>query len=218
MEKPYGIIYVATHRDTGRVYVGQTIRPLKVRLSRHMQDAKWLFGLALRKYGLDAFDIEVAYQASSREDLDAKEVELIRFHNSMHPNGFNHTLGGGGVGGWCASDEAIERMRAGKAANPMSPEGRAAVSAAMSGRVLSPETREKLATAQRGRKRVFSEEHRMNLSLSSKGHKRLVGRKHSDEAKARMSASQKGLRKSAEHIEKLRQANIAHYQKKRLES
>lgn len=90
----YGIVYCATNKVSGKKYVGITRKLLRVRISAHFNEAVHPFGKALRKYGMDAFDIEVIDTAGDSEELSRKEQHWIAYFNCMAPNGYNLTTGG----------------------------------------------------------------------------------------------------------------------------
>lgn len=100
-DKPYGIIYRATNKTNGKVYIGQTTVALSQRKSSHLHDAKkqkvkTYFYNALSTYGLDAFEWEIIDAASSIEELDYMEKHWIRFYRSTNRNhGYNLDEGGG---------------------------------------------------------------------------------------------------------------------------
>lgn len=99
----YGIIYVITHIDSGKQYVGQTTVSLKARWQKHVNKAKHArkyptyIGYAIRKYGAEAFELLVLDHAQSREELDHKECFWMDFLDTRAPSGFN--LNGGGSHG-----------------------------------------------------------------------------------------------------------------------
>lgn len=90
-----GVIYKITS-PSGKGYVGQTKRPLNKRLERH-RDLKWgnckLLKRAIVKYGWHTMQVQVLWTGSN-EELDAKEVELIREQGTLAPHGYNALLGG----------------------------------------------------------------------------------------------------------------------------
>jgi hypothetical protein len=85
-----GVIYCITNQINGKKYVGQTIVPLRKRMSRHKY-AESAIGNAIRKYGFDNFKVEVLHEAR-QEVLGDIEKECILNHDSMYPNGYNLTL------------------------------------------------------------------------------------------------------------------------------
>lgn len=65
-----GIIYKITNQQNGKVYIGQTIRALKV---RWLRDSKKDGGCqklyrAMNKYGIDSFTIEVLWSGTGDKD------------------------------------------------------------------------------------------------------------------------------------------------------
>lgn len=100
--EPYGIIYRATHTESGMVYVGQTTGSLGRRRGSHIDSAKRLdperlsrFGNALRKHGADAFAWEIIDSAASRQELDDMERYWIKHYRSTdRDRGYNLTDGG----------------------------------------------------------------------------------------------------------------------------
>jgi|WetSurMetagenome_2_1015567.scaffolds.fasta_scaffold02423_2 group I intron endonuclease len=75
-----------------KFYVGQTVqKSIYKRITRHKND-KLPIGNAIRKYGLDNFNI---YKFEcDEEDLDYFERGFIKTHNSLVPNGYNLETGG----------------------------------------------------------------------------------------------------------------------------
>jgi predicted GIY-YIG superfamily endonuclease len=99
-----GIVYLVTHRDTGLAYVGLTVQTLSRRWEFHRQQAGSGFikgeqslHAAIRKFGIEAFDICQIDTGVSKKNLEQKERHWIRKLHTLSPNGYNiHT---GGVSG-----------------------------------------------------------------------------------------------------------------------
>ncbi len=91
------IIYKATNLINGKVYIGQTIKPLRKRKSNHAYDAKngsnLYFHKALRKYGIDSFTWQVVCICPNMNLLNEQEKYYILLYNSMD-KGYNLTNGG----------------------------------------------------------------------------------------------------------------------------
>ena len=70
------IIYKITNKINGKVYIGQTIQPLKKRWNLHRAKKSGCPALtrAFEKYGKDNFDICIIDHAHAREELDNKEI------------------------------------------------------------------------------------------------------------------------------------------------
>lgn len=88
-------IYKITNIQNNKVYIGQTIRPIKDRFNRHINDAlhnviDTHFARAIRKYGKENFTIEEIDNANTQEELNQKEQYWIRYFNSVQ-QGYNET-------------------------------------------------------------------------------------------------------------------------------
>ena len=74
----YGIVYSITNSVNGKMYIGQTIQPLKNRMHQHLYKARKGKMLPLyssiRKYGWDNFKCEIIGYAKSKEELDDMET------------------------------------------------------------------------------------------------------------------------------------------------
>jgi hypothetical protein len=101
----FGIIYVVTHRATGRQYVGQTKEVSAYhRWQKHIEElskpsTKRLRPLiqAIQEFGPDAFSCQQIDGAHSLAELNEKERYWIQKLGTLKPNGFNATRGGQGV-------------------------------------------------------------------------------------------------------------------------
>jgi hypothetical protein len=193
-----GIIYKAECRVNGKIYVGQTRRPLYIRIKRHLGAAGYLktpFAYALKKHGVASFVFSII---DGGVDLDEKEKYWIAKLNSLVPFGYNSTTGGGGVSGWKASPEICAKVSAAKKGWKMPQAGKDLLRAFHTGRKLSAETRQKLSESHRGY--IATEETRRKLSASLMGHPgAFLGRHHTEATKIKMSIAQKGRVFSEEH-------------------
>lgn len=96
----YGIVYKITNNVNGKVYIGQTIRPLSERMSQHKccmngSSNSYLYK-SMRKYGWDNFTWEIVCECSCREELNSKEIEYITLHESHRTRGKGYNLTKGG--------------------------------------------------------------------------------------------------------------------------
>lgn len=95
------MIYKITNTVNGKVYIGQTIRPLRQRFLRHINDAHnnpnthLKLHRAMNKYGADKFTIKKIDEATTKQELDEKEVFWIKEYDSVS-SGYNLTAGGEG--------------------------------------------------------------------------------------------------------------------------
>lgn len=108
------IIYKATNTVNGKVYIGQTKRPLAIRIRdhRHNRHGHGILHSAIRKYGIDAFTFDVIDTAGSKPELDLKEIKWIAHYDCKAPNGYNLSDGGKGNPGYRLSEEARAKIRA----------------------------------------------------------------------------------------------------------
>lgn len=91
----YGIIYKATLLIDGRIYIGQTTRSLKERISEHSHKGLFYFNNVIAKYGIDNFKWEIIDKANYQKELDEKESYCISLYKSnIKEFGFNLTSGG----------------------------------------------------------------------------------------------------------------------------
>jgi group I intron endonuclease len=93
------LIYRFTNTVNGKVYIGQTVKSLAARKSLHDWAVRNRKGqaihAAIRKYGWDAFKVEILYRAKTIDELNAMETFFIILHQSHKPeNGYNRSLGG----------------------------------------------------------------------------------------------------------------------------
>jgi group I intron endonuclease len=104
------IIYKVTNTVNGKIYIGQTIRPLDVRKWQHISDRRHnrdfsYFHQALNKYGKESFEWQILEHCDSKEELDEMEFHYIKQYNTFRPGGYNLTTGGDGCVGNIRSDE-----------------------------------------------------------------------------------------------------------------
>ena len=99
-----GFIYKVTNTVNGKVYIGKTIHSIDWRWNTHlhsaynerMGDYDVLFHRAIRKYGIDAFDV-VEIEKCENAILGEREKYWIEQYDSYSKeNGYNCTLGGEG--------------------------------------------------------------------------------------------------------------------------
>jgi len=202
------IIYKAVNRINGKIYVGQTIQNLSRRIASHLDDPKYPFGKALRKYGLQSFEISVIDDAKDVSVLNEKERYWIKAYDCMVPKGYNLT-----DGGRSGNNRSLETRK--KLSDAHTPERRKKNSERMSGednpskrpevrkkrseqekgKIVSLETRKKQSEAHIGR--IVSEETRQKKSKAAMGHPvsdavceaarvRRLGTHHTEETRQRL--------------------------------
>lgn len=109
------LVYLIRNRETGKGYVGITSKSLEQRWSQHCWTAKRGEGRALhraiRRYGVDAFEVSVLESHENLDDLNAAEVRLISKLGTFIPQGYNLTLGGEGVLGCKGRKQPLGAVR-----------------------------------------------------------------------------------------------------------
>ena len=135
----------------GKVYIGITGRKPKYRwdggrgycTNEH-------FTAAIKKYGWENIRHEVLMTGLTKEQAEAEEIRLIDEYDATNPeHGYNH-MEGGGASVYRHTEESIQKMRAAKLGKRYGEETKRKHSLSLMGRTVSPETREKIAKAQRG--------------------------------------------------------------------
>lgn len=87
-------IYKFTNKLNGKAYIGQTTMKLKDRITCHLAPtSKLTIGKALKKYGINNFEIEVLHTTDSIEELNEKEEHFIELFNTLKL-GYNERPGG----------------------------------------------------------------------------------------------------------------------------
>ena len=90
-------LYQITNLINGKIYIGQT-NNIQKRWSNHKcgNSPNQVIAKAIKKYGKENFQFEVLYRNISIEDIDELEIKTIQEKNSLVPNGYNVSRGGGG--------------------------------------------------------------------------------------------------------------------------
>lgn len=154
-----GVIYRIYHKETMRSYVGQTCLPeRRIRDHFNLKQGCLFIQRAIKKYGKDAFVVEILEKDVPESQLSKMEILCIRFFNSKAPNGYNLTEGGEGSRGLIHSDTTRRRISEAKKGSYPTPEQRKTLRTAQAGqnngffgKTHSPETRKKLSEAAKGR-------------------------------------------------------------------
>lgn len=174
----------------GKVYIGITGTTLSTRSGKDGYNYKknTFFYKAIKKYGWENIRHEILFTGLTKEQAEAKEIELIaECKSNQREYGYNISIGGeSGNAGVIASAETRRKMSIAHLGNP----------------------------SNTGRK--LTEEHRRKLSEVRKGNKIMLGRKLSEETRKKMSEAQKGSKNhffgkkhTPETIEKIKAARRA---------
>ena len=108
-------IYKITNIKNGKMYIGQTIRPVMERWKRHCNDAlnnilDTHFARAIRYYTPNAFTVEIIDTATSQQELTAKESYWIAWYDSTN-KGYNETSATSKCGGNTYQKKSIEELQ-----------------------------------------------------------------------------------------------------------
>lgn len=176
----YGIVYKATNKVNGKVYVGLTTERLTERIKRHVKLSKsencFYFQNAIRKYGIDGFDFEIIAECLTRDELKEKEIFYIAEYQSVNrEKGYNLTNGGDGT-------------------KSFTPEMRLKLSIANTGKKHTEESKKKMSAAKKGRKHTEEQNRKQS--------ERRKGIKHTEEAKQKISKAHKGIKHTEEQNRK----------------
>lgn len=193
-----GIIYKVTNIINGKVYIGQTIKPLYIRKNCHMQYSKregcFYFHNALKKYGIENFSWEIIFKTENKFELNGKEKYYIKLYKSNNKNfGYNQTSGGSNMTN--QSIETIEKRRMKLIGKKRTEEQRKNLSDWQKGKSFedkygkekSIEMKKKISEFMK--LRSVSEETRKKRSIScinSGCGKWMLGKKHSEETKNKL--------------------------------
>jgi len=192
-----GYVYKTVNTQNGKIYIGQHAReefdPL------YYGSGKLILA-ALRKYGRQAFKVEVLYWAETSERLDEAEIAFIAAFDSTNLDvGYNLSLGGGiEYRGRKLSKPGLERVkelrkgRVGWNKGKKMPEAqRLAMAERMKGKKFPELALQRAIKANTGRK--LTEEQKKKMSLAMKGKKGTRnGMKTPEETKRKQSESNKG--------------------------
>lgn len=179
-----GVIYQYTNKVTGQVYIGQST-DMKGRIRTHRWNAlndryDTYFYRAMRKYGEDAFSVEILEECPQAL-LNDKEKFWIEEKNSLAPNGYNIEEGGqvyemsdetrkkisDARQGIQFSDEHIENLRKSHIGNFHTESTKLKISEKNKGRPKRPEELEKIREHAAGRRLPIAR-------YSSKGNLKVV--------------------------------------------
>lgn len=86
-------IYKITKKSNGKAYIGQS-NDIERRFSEHKVKRDIPIEIAIRKYGVEAFDFEILEECPL-EKLDKREQYWIAYFNTYRGNGYNCNIGGG---------------------------------------------------------------------------------------------------------------------------
>lgn len=188
--------------SNGKVYIGQTVRSMNVRMAQHRTAANRGSNLpvhnAWRKYGEPS--VSILLECECADELHQAEIDAIRDSGSLVPNGYNLSLGGDTAPS--KSPEVVAKIAAKARGRKIA--DTTAVSEAMRQKWQSDEYRQKVSD---GLKASWTDEKRAqtsakfkamwerrkdaNWSMPASTKQKLAKKELSPETRAKMSAAAK---------------------------
>src|SRR5574343_290019 len=147
MENKVSYIYRVTNTSNGKIYIGQSVDPIR-RLSAHKNSynkKNYLLSHAIKKYGIENFLFEIIRSEVPIEQINDVEIQCITENNCKVPNGYNITDGGKGRSGYTCSTETRLKMKEAQLGKKHSEESKRKMSE--SSKNPSQETRKKISLA-----------------------------------------------------------------------
>lgn len=180
-------IYMIKNKVNGNIYVGQAADIYErwkehISLLRRGKHVNNHLQRAWNKYGDDNFEFSIVEECGENA-LNDREIYWITEYDSYH-NGYNQTLGGGGVRGFKHDEETKQRIS----------ESLKGENAPWYGKQRSEETKVKIGQASKER-------------WSNPENHPMYGKHHTEESKEKMSESHKGKTLTDEHKAKLSKAS-----------
>ena len=159
------IIYKATNKINGKIYIGQTIKTLQKRINGHISNGNrynYKFANAIKKYGADGFEWEIIEECKTIKQLNEREEYWIKELNSMDSRiGYNVKYGGNNH---ILTEETKRKIG----------DAKRGCNNHMFSKKTPLETKIKIANANRGRK--HTDETKTKISNAKKG--KLTGENH----------------------------------------
>lgn len=189
----------------GKVYIGQTTRPIEERFKKHQQKGSGCVAIynAIQKYGWDNFEKD--WYECPDDDLNKHEELMIEVLGTLAPDGYNLKEGGGN-GKY--SEESKKKMSEALCGKKNPNYGKTGEANHMYGRILCEETKKKMSEAHTGKPhsdetkqkikeanlgKMRSDETKQNVSEALRGEKNyMYGKTHTEETKQKMSESMRG--------------------------
>lgn len=178
------IVYMITNLINGKIYIGQS----KYKNSKYFGSGK-LIKKAINKYGINNFKKDIICECNNREELDEKEIFYIKKFNSIIPNGYNISRGGGREH---HNDDTSEK-----------------ISNSVKGKKHSEETKLKIGLSSKGK--TYEQRYGYDKALELKKIRRMKMKEnnpmkngHTEEDKIKISNAMKGHKKYPNQINKVK--------------
>lgn len=188
-------IYLLTHIESGRKYVGQSI-DIETRIRYHSYGyGSFKLSHCIKKYGFESFSW-CAVELCSVQNLNERETFWINHFDCISPNGLNLTTGGQQA--QSVSEETLLKMSIASTGRKQTERTKQILKSCHTGRKRSQETREKLSKSHLGQKPTKETIEARRIANT--------GRQHTEQAKLKM-RKPKSQSRSPEHAAKIALAN-----------
>jgi len=163
----YGVIYKTTCLITNKIYIGQhkCASIEKFYKKKYIGSGSYLREV-INKYGISNFKCEIVCICYDFEDMNKNEINFIKLHKSLQPNGYNISFGGAAL---------MKNRRHTEEAKRKNAEAHTGEKNASWGKKRTQETKNKMSASAMGntngkyRKNTkHSEETKRKLSLAAK--------------------------------------------------
>ena len=186
MEENLNCIYMFTNKVNNKKYIGQTI-DFNRRLQQHLRESKkdsckYPLHKAIKKYGIENFDIKILHSNLTKEEMDEKEIFYIQEYKTLDRN-YGYNISSGGSYGNPYAGKTKEEMK---------------------------EIANKKSESRKGI--IFTEEHKSNISKNSymkgitKEEHPFYGKHHSEESKEKNRQAHLGKIHTEESKQKIKKS------------
>lgn len=177
-------VYLVTNLVNGKKYVGVTSQGVQERFKEHLWDAhkgsKTIFHNAIRKYGVENFELTTLESDIPDADAESRERYYIALHRSyyIYRQGYNMTEGGNGTVGYVFTEEDRKKLSKANKGRKFSEERNQRMKEIMTGREYKQEWKDALSRSRLGR---FTKEENP-----------FFGKHHSEETKSKIREKNSG--------------------------
>ena len=187
------------NKINGKIYIGQTIRPIQKRLKEHKKGKIGCRAIynAIKKYGWQNFKKD--WYDCPDEDLNFDEDLMVQEMKTLSPNGYNLKEGGGNGK---LSEETKQRIGEANRGRSHTEESRQKMSESQLGRTHDDKTKQKIGDVQRGISK--SEDHRQHISEAR------LGISLSDKTRQKIGDANRGRTCTEETRQKMSEAKLGH--------
>ena len=153
------LVYKISNKINNKVYIGITQQCLNIRWQQHKCNSnKKSYHLynAIKKYGFSNFNIEVIFEASTKEEMFEKEIYFINLYKSNESlYGYNNSSGGESSRKGCKltlqQRKKISEYQKTRIRNPLSKETKEKIGLKNKGLIRSDELKEKWSIYRKGK-------------------------------------------------------------------